>query len=479
MKRVLGLALFLGWSVSAFAASTINTLPPIAPFPLMDPGNPLGATENLWISNGNGPGADFRITPLQLGYIFQGPVAPTSPFRYEYWWDTGVSPPQLEIYDGAQWVVAGALNLTAHSWQISPANLAPGSYTNITGVGTLTAGVWNASIIQPPYGGTGINNGAFTTTLGGSVLTAGTFTTAGAFPLTLTTTATTNSTLPSGNHSLAPLDSPAFTTPNIGVATGTSLALGGAAIGANAFAVTGNTALTGTLDVSGTLNVGGASTFGGNVSITGLLSAVTGATALSSLHVVNNTSLDGNLGVAGLITAVNLNASGAVTVGGNATVTGAFGVTGATTLGSTLGVNGAATIGGALGVTGAFGVTGVTTLGNSLTTTAGLTQFGSTAPVHVASAQTTPPALTACGTAPSGTGSTDTAGTVSMGTGTPTGCVITFTTPYISVPHCSVTWRATPLASQSYTVSNVAITLTQTATDSNIVDYTCTAKAGG
>jgi hypothetical protein len=65
-----------------------------------------------------------------------------------------------------------------------------GSYTGITGVGTLTAGTWTASLIGATYGGTGVNNGSNTITLGGS------FTTSGAFTTTLTVTANTNVTLP-------------------------------------------------------------------------------------------------------------------------------------------------------------------------------------------------------------------------------------------------------------------------------------------
>lgn len=52
-------------------------------------------------------------------------------------------------------------------------------------------------ILLPSHGGTGIaNNDAYTTTLGGAVNFASSFTTSGAFPLTLTTTASTNVTLP-------------------------------------------------------------------------------------------------------------------------------------------------------------------------------------------------------------------------------------------------------------------------------------------
>jgi hypothetical protein len=49
----------------------------------------------------------------------------------------------------------------------------------------------------------------------------------------------------------------------------------------------------------------------------------------------------------------------------------------------------------------------------------------------------TAPALTSCGTSPAIVG-TDVAGTVTMGTGTPTGCVITFNVAYIAAPHCIV-----------------------------------------
>lgn len=88
------------------------------------------------------------------------------------------------------------------------------------------------------------------------------------------------------------------------------------------------------------------------------------------------------------------------------------------------------------------------------------------------------PALTSCGTGPTIVG-TDAAGTVTMGTGTPTGCVITFVTAYKTAPNCVVNWQATPLAAQSYAVTTTAITLTQTATSSNVANYVCSPQAGG
>lgn len=87
------------------------------------------------------------------------------------------------------------------------------------------------------------------------------------------------------------------------------------------------------------------------------------------------------------------------------------------------------------------------------------------------------PVLTSCGTSPTISG-TDSAGTVTTGTGTPTGCVITFNAAYTAAPACVVVWR-TNIASMIYDVSATAITLTQTATDSTIVDYHCIARSGG
>jgi len=42
------------------------------------------------------------------------------------------------------------------------------SQTNITGLGTITTGTWNAGVVQPTYGGTGVNNGNNTLTLNAS-----------------------------------------------------------------------------------------------------------------------------------------------------------------------------------------------------------------------------------------------------------------------------------------------------------------------
>ncbi|MEQ9218333.1 MAG: tail fiber domain-containing protein, partial [Cyclobacteriaceae bacterium] len=75
-----------------------------------------------------------------------------------------------------------------------------------TGVSSFTAGevlygngagaIQSEAQLDPSRGGTGIDNGSNTITIGGNINTAGAFTTAGAFSTTLTSTGATNVTLP-------------------------------------------------------------------------------------------------------------------------------------------------------------------------------------------------------------------------------------------------------------------------------------------
>lgn len=65
--------------------------------------------------------------------------------------------------------------------------------TSITQVGTIATGVWNGTIVAGTYGGTGVNNGSDTITLGGNFATSGaaiTLTAIGATNVTLPTTGT-------------------------------------------------------------------------------------------------------------------------------------------------------------------------------------------------------------------------------------------------------------------------------------------------
>src|SRR5262249_32662999 len=87
------------------------------------------------------------------------------------------------------------------------------------------------------------------------------------------------------------------------------------------------------------------------------------------------------------------------------------------------------------------------------------------------------PAVSGCGSGASVSGS-DIAGQITSGTGSPTGCVLTFAQSYLNAPYCIFTWQ-TNLASMQWTVTASQATLVQTATSSNKVNYLCLAQSGG
>lgn len=51
-----------------------------------------------------------------LNTKWSGAGAPSSPEVGQYWLNTNVSPYQLNMWDGSQWVIVGYLNTTAHTW---------------------------------------------------------------------------------------------------------------------------------------------------------------------------------------------------------------------------------------------------------------------------------------------------------------------------------------------------------------------------
>jgi fibronectin-binding autotransporter adhesin len=91
---------------------------------------------------------------------------------------------------------------------ITNANLLSGSFTNITGVGTLAAGTWQGTVVAPQYGGTGVNGAtAATGSLligngGGYTLSAlgGDATLAANGTLTLANTAVSANSYGDGSH---------------------------------------------------------------------------------------------------------------------------------------------------------------------------------------------------------------------------------------------------------------------------------------
>jgi hypothetical protein len=196
----------------------------------------------------------------------------------------------VDLASGRTYKIAGVDVLSATTLGTNVVN------SSLTSVGTLTSGTWNATIISPTYGGTGVNNGTNTITV------AGNFATAGAFATTLTATGATNVTLPTTGTLATLAGTETFTNKTInastigaanpGSGTFTTLTANGdfTASGANAAVtlsptgtgtVTINPATTGTID---NVNIG-VTTAG-----TGRFTTLTATTSLTISSTTNATS---------------------------------------------------------------------------------------------------------------------------------------------------------------------------------------------
>lgn len=143
-------------------------------------GNGLGGNPTLSLaSNAVLPGTGGVVIPL--GTAGQQPVGTPGQFRFNTTTQT------FDGYSNGQWrtfsQTGGVTSFSAGSTGFTPS-------TATTGAVTL------AGILNPASGGTGVNNGTYSITLGGNVSTAGSFTTSGAFSLALTITGGTSLTLP-------------------------------------------------------------------------------------------------------------------------------------------------------------------------------------------------------------------------------------------------------------------------------------------
>jgi hypothetical protein len=92
-------------------------------------------------------------------------------------------------------VIGTANRITVNADSVDIASTYVGQ-TSITTLGTIGTGTWQGTIVNPTYGGTGVNNGSYTITLAGNVSTGGAVTFSGAYATTLTSTAATSVTLP-------------------------------------------------------------------------------------------------------------------------------------------------------------------------------------------------------------------------------------------------------------------------------------------
>ncbi len=252
-----------------------------------------GVTNQISIANGNG-----SANPIIS--IANNPVVPgsgsitvpngdtidrtggTGAFRYN------TTLQQFEGFTSTGWnqfsLTGGVTSFNAGATGFTP-------NTDTTGAVTL------AGILNPASGGTGVNNGSYTTTLGGNVTTAGALTTSGANPLTLTTTASTNVTLPAmgtlatlaGSETLTnkTINGPDNTLTNIGNASlvNSSVTYNGVnvALGASG-TITANT--TNALTVSTGLQLNSGTTFDGSsaktITIDGTVVTLSGSQTLTN-----------------------------------------------------------------------------------------------------------------------------------------------------------------------------------------------------
>ena len=132
--------------------------------------------------------------------------------------------------------------------------------SSLTSVGTIGTGVWQGTLIGSTYGGTGVNNGANTLTMAGSVTHAGaftqTFTATAATTLTLPTTGTlatlagaetlTNKTIAAGSNTISGLTNSNLSgTAGITNANLANSTISGISLGSNLAALTIGTGLSG------------------------------------------------------------------------------------------------------------------------------------------------------------------------------------------------------------------------------------------
>ena len=179
----------------------------------------LGSANQIVITNPTGTGnPQFSIAPnpqfsgtsnalIPFGTTAQRPISPqdgmirynTTNAVFEFYSSFLGAWEQVATTTGLVNSVSGTLNRITSTGGINPVIDIAATYvgqTSLATLGTITTGTWNGSVITPAFGGTGINNGSNTITLGGAISTAGSLTLGGAFPAVFNFTGSTNVTFP-------------------------------------------------------------------------------------------------------------------------------------------------------------------------------------------------------------------------------------------------------------------------------------------
>jgi len=149
--------------------------------------------------------------------------------------------------------------------------------SSLTSVGTIGTGSWQGSLIAPTYGGTGVNNGSNTLTLGGSV------THVGAFATTLTVSGATSLTLPTSGTLATTANTVASlggTTGTIALGTGLSITTGTLNVANGATGTVTSVAVSG--GTTGLTTSGGPVTGAGTITFAGTLAVASGGTGVTT-----------------------------------------------------------------------------------------------------------------------------------------------------------------------------------------------------
>ena len=164
------------------------------------------ASVNWVLTRSTDADEDSEVTPGAFTFVEEGTVGSSNGYVCTNVGTVtvGTTPITFVQFSGAGSVIAGdgltktgnTLNAVGTNNRISISADAidiSSSYVGqatITTLGTISTGTWQGSVIGGTYGGTGVNNGSSTITLGGSLSTIG------AFSVALTATANTTLTLP-------------------------------------------------------------------------------------------------------------------------------------------------------------------------------------------------------------------------------------------------------------------------------------------